>query len=97
LPALTAAAEQVIKLFALKQPAQLRQRLEQLQARRRRASNALASALLTPCPVQRDKKLGKITKADATQQAMEILTALQKLGDEARGLLLDACRVVICC
>ena len=32
-PQLTAAAAQVIKLFALKQPAQLRQRLEQLQAR----------------------------------------------------------------
>ncbi len=33
---------------------------------------------------QRDKKLGKISKADATQQATEILSALQKLGDEAR-------------
>ena len=89
---LTAAAAQVIKLFALKQPAQLRQRLEQLQARARRSCNASRAPLLTlPPPTQRDKKLGKITKADATQQAMEILTALQKLGDEVRGSLAHLC------
>lgn len=34
---------------------------------------------------QRDKKLGKISKAGATQQAIEILAALQKLGDEVRA------------
>ena len=31
--------------------------------------------------LQRDKKLGKISKAAATEQALEILTALRKLGD----------------
>lgn len=51
---------EVIKLFALAQPAGLRQRLAGLQ---------------------RDKKLGKISKAAATAQALEILTALKKLGD----------------
>ena len=39
---------------------------------------------LTRLAAQRDKKLGKITKAEATQQAIEILAALQKLGDEVR-------------
>jgi hypothetical protein len=51
---------EVIKLFALAQPAGLRQRLAGLQ---------------------RDKKLGKISKAAATAQALEILSALRKLGD----------------
>ena len=80
---LTTASAQVIKLFALKQPAQLRQRLEQLQARAMRRAGC-GALRLTPCPTQRDKKLGKITKAAATQQAIEILAALQKLGDEVR-------------
>ena len=47
-------------MFALKQPAALRERLEQLQ---------------------RDKKLGKITKAQAQQQGLEVLIALRRLGD----------------
>ena len=47
-PALTDAAAQVIKLFALKQPAQLRQRLEQLQARARRRAGCRALFALTP-------------------------------------------------
>lgn len=51
---------EVIKLFALREPAQLRQRLEQ---------------------VQRDRKLGKLAKEAATQQLIEILAALQRLGD----------------
>ena len=68
-------------MFALKQPAQLRQRLEQLQARPRIACRSQSlhapDARLLFC--QRDKKLGKITKASATQQAMEVLAALQRL------------------
>jgi len=51
---------EVIKLFALREPGQLRQRLEQ---------------------VQRDRKLGKLAQEAATQQAIEILAALQRLGD----------------
>ena len=94
---LTAASAQVIKLLALKQPAQLRQRLEQLQARATWRTVAVRLALTTS-PAQRDKKLGKITKAAATQQAIEILAALQKLGDEVRrrcllGALLVCSRV----
>lgn len=51
---------QVIKLFALAQPAQLRQKLEQ---------------------VQRDKRLGKLDKQLATEQELEVLAALRRLGD----------------
>ena len=46
---LTAAFAQVIKLFALKQPAQLRQRLEQLQARARRGMGRASLALMPHC------------------------------------------------
>jgi hypothetical protein len=51
----------VIKLFAKKQPGQLRQRLTALQ---------------------RDMKLGKVTPDSYTQQAVEILAALRKLGEQ---------------
>ncbi len=68
---LRASHAQVIKLFALAQPAQLRQKLEQLQ---------------------RDKKLGKVSKAAATEQALEVLTALKKLGDTARAAHRLHCR-----
>jgi hypothetical protein len=80
-------AAQILKMFALKQPAQLRQKLEQLQARASACACSLALHVAhaeRPHAPQRDKKLGKITKASATQQASEILAALQKLGDEAR-------------
>jgi len=51
---------EVIKLFAKKQPGQLRQRLSELQ---------------------RDQSLGKISQDLYSQQAVEILTALKKLGE----------------
>jgi hypothetical protein len=51
---------EVIKLFAKKQPGQLRQRLIALQ---------------------RDVKLGKVSQETYTQQAVEILAALRKLGE----------------
>lgn len=52
---------EVIRLFAKKQPGQLRQRL---------------------ADITRDAKIGKMAKEDATQQTVEILTALKKLGDK---------------
>jgi hypothetical protein len=55
---------EVIKLFAKKQPGQLRNRLESLK---------------------RDVKLNKLTNAVYTQQAVEILTALKKLGETLTG------------
>mmetsp|Transcript_3568 Transcript_3568/g.12794 ORF Transcript_3568/g.12794 Transcript_3568/m.12794 type:complete len:175 (+) Transcript_3568:95-619(+) len=51
---------EVIKMFALKQPEQLRERL---------------------AVVERDLKLGKVAETKATQEKVEILAALQKLGD----------------
>ena len=54
---------EVIKMFAKKQPGQLRERLANLK---------------------RDVKLQKITEGVFNQQAVEILTALKKLGDEVR-------------
>eukprot|EP00112_Aurelia_sp_Birch-Aquarium-sp1_P007881 Seg186.5 transcript_id=Seg186.5/GoldUCD/mRNA.D3Y31 product="Protein LZIC" protein_id=Seg186.5/GoldUCD/D3Y31 len=51
---------EVIKLFAKKQPGQLRQRLADLQ---------------------RDQNLGKISQDSYSQQAVEILAALRKLGE----------------
>ncbi|KAJ8021912.1 Protein LZIC [Holothuria leucospilota] len=52
---------EVIRLFAKKQPGQLRQRLAELQ---------------------RDFKVGKLSEETYTQQAVEILTALKKLGEK---------------
>lgn len=52
---------EVIRLFAKKQPGQLRQRLSE---------------------ISRDAKIGKIPKEVATEQSVEILTALKKLGDD---------------
>ncbi|KAK7094150.1 protein LZIC-like [Littorina saxatilis] len=52
---------EVIRLFAKKQPGQLRQRL---------------------ADINRDAKIGKMPKEQATQQTVEILTALKKLGDK---------------
>ena len=52
---------EVIKMFALKQPEQLRQRLT---------------------VIQRDSKLGKLSAEAYQREAMEILTALKKLGAE---------------
>eukprot|EP00118_Oscarella_pearsei_P025436 m.308177 g.308177 ORF g.308177 m.308177 type:complete len:191 (+) comp43512_c0_seq1:20-592(+) len=52
---------EVIRLFAKRQPGQLRQRLSDLQ---------------------RDNKMGRIAGGAYTQQAVEILTALRKLGDK---------------
>lgn len=49
-----------------------------------------------PVPAQRDKKLGKITKAAATQQAIEILAALQKLGDEVRAAAASSAAACVC-
>ncbi|CAH1773960.1 unnamed protein product [Owenia fusiformis] len=51
---------EVIKMFAKKQPGQLRTRLAE---------------------VERDAKIGKLAKDVATQQTVEILTALKKLGE----------------
>ncbi|GFN96480.1 protein lzic-like [Plakobranchus ocellatus] len=51
---------EVIRLFAKKQPGQLRTRL---------------------ADISRDEKIGKLSKALATQQSVEILTALKKLGE----------------
>eukprot|EP01121_Diplochlamys_sp_Union-15-3_P013893 TRINITY_DN4376_c0_g1_i1.p1 TRINITY_DN4376_c0_g1~~TRINITY_DN4376_c0_g1_i1.p1 ORF type:complete len:190 (-),score=52.61 TRINITY_DN4376_c0_g1_i1:27-596(-) len=51
---------EVIKLFAKKEPGQLRNRLAGLQ---------------------RDVKLGKVSQSAYQQQAIEILTALKKLGE----------------
>ncbi|ESO89981.1 hypothetical protein LOTGIDRAFT_218451 [Lottia gigantea] len=51
---------EVIKLFAKKQPGQLRQRLAE---------------------IQRDTKIGKMSSDIATDQSVEILTALKKLGE----------------
>lgn len=50
----------IISMFAKAQPAQLRNKLEELQ---------------------RDYKLGKIEKKIFTQQSIEVLTALQRLGE----------------
>ena len=55
---------EVIRMFAKKQPGQLRERLANLR---------------------RDVKLQKIPESVFTRQAVEILTALKKLGDEVRG------------
>ena len=52
---------EILKLFALKQPEQLRERL----------------ATLT-----RDRRLGKVADAAHDAEAVEILTALKKLGGE---------------
>jgi hypothetical protein len=52
---------EILKLFALKQPEQLRERL----------------ATLT-----RDRRLGKVAEAAHDAEAVEILTALKKLGGE---------------
>ncbi|XP_020630552.1 protein LZIC-like [Orbicella faveolata] len=52
---------EVIRLFAKKQPGQLRQRLAEMQ---------------------RDLKTGHLSQAAYTQQAVEILTALKKLGEQ---------------
>jgi hypothetical protein len=51
---------EVIRMFANKQPAQLRQRLVQ---------------------IQRDNKLGKVETSRFEQESLEILTALQSLGE----------------
>ncbi|XP_067951073.1 protein LZIC-like [Watersipora subatra] len=51
---------EVIKMFAKKQPGQLRQRLAE---------------------VRRDEKVGKLQKDTAMHLALEILTALRKLGE----------------
>lgn len=51
---------EVIKMFKLRQPAQLRERLSMLE---------------------RDVKLGRIPEKQASQESLEILMALQKLGD----------------
>jgi hypothetical protein len=55
---------EVIRLFAKKEPGQLRQRLAALQ---------------------RDVKLGKVPQDAYTQQAVEILSALKKLGETLSG------------
>ncbi|MDP2437799.1 MAG: hypothetical protein Q8P67_18820 [archaeon] len=52
---------EVIKMFAQKQPGQLRDRLVELQM---------------------NVKLGKMTRESVTQQAVEILAALDKLGED---------------
>ncbi|XP_062505314.1 protein LZIC-like isoform X1 [Corticium candelabrum] len=59
---------EVIRMFAKKQPGQLRQRLVDLQ---------------------RDHKMGRISEGMYTQQAVEILTALRKLGDKLSAAELD--------
>ncbi|XP_041377839.1 protein LZIC-like [Gigantopelta aegis] len=51
---------EVIRLFAKKQPGQLRQRLSE---------------------IKRDAKIGKMPQNVATDQSVEILTALKKLGE----------------
>ncbi|XP_061163647.1 protein LZIC-like [Saccostrea echinata] len=51
---------EVIRMFAKKQPGQLRQRLAE---------------------IRRDEKVGKLSGDVATQQSVEILTALKKLGE----------------
>ncbi|XP_062591858.1 protein LZIC-like [Saccostrea cucullata] len=51
---------EVIRMFAKKQPGQLRQRLAE---------------------IRRDEKVGKLLSDVATQQSVEILTALKKLGE----------------
>nr|XP_054768267.1 uncharacterized protein LOC129275809 [Lytechinus pictus] len=52
---------EIIRLFAKKQPGNLRQRLAQLKE---------------------DEKVGRISTPDYTQQAVEILTAVKKLGEK---------------
>eukprot|EP00794_Sanderia_malayensis_P015294 gene15294-16871_t len=59
---------EVIKLFAKKQPGQLRQRFLELQ---------------------RDQSLGKISQSSYNQQAVEILTALKKLGENLTPTEID--------
>lgn len=54
---------EVIRLFAKKQPGQLRQRLSEMQ---------------------RDLKTGHLSQIAYTQQAVEILTALKKLGEQLK-------------
>jgi len=55
---------EVIRMFAKKQPGQLRQRLAE---------------------IERDLKIGKLPYEEATQQKVEILTALKKLGEQLSG------------
>lgn len=59
---------EVIRLFAKKQPGQLRQRLSEMQ---------------------RDVKVGKLSQDVYTQQAVEILAALRKLGEKLSPVELD--------
>ena len=54
---------EVIRMFAKRQPGQLRQRLNDLQ---------------------RDSKIGKISNDVYTQQAVEILAALKRLGEKVK-------------
>ena len=54
---------EVIRMFAKRQPGQLRQRLNDLH---------------------RDSKIGKISEALFTQQVVEILAALKRLGEKVR-------------
>jgi hypothetical protein len=59
---------EVIRLFAKKQPGQLRQRFSDLQ---------------------RDEKVGRISEDVYTQQGVEILSALRKLGEKLTPVEMD--------
>ena len=72
---------EVIRLFAKKEPGQLRERLAGSSATM--AVHCARLSLLTPTlEMDRDVKIGKISEEQRVEQKVEILTALRKLGDQ---------------
>ena len=72
---------EVIRLFAKKEPGQLRQRLAGLQVRATMFNIYNHYYEPNTCMFQRDVKLGKVSQDSYTQQAVEMLSALKKLGE----------------
>ena len=70
---------EVIRLFAKKQPGQLRQRLAEVRSQ---IFNKLKIQVCIFLQMQRDVKVGKLSDDIYTQQAVEMLAALRKLGEK---------------
>nr|XP_030734961.1 protein LZIC isoform X2 [Globicephala melas] len=75
---------EVIRLFAKKQPGQLRTRLAEFpdQGSNPRPLHWKADSLLLDHQMDRDLMVGKLERDLYTQQKVEILTALRKLGEK---------------
>ena len=70
---------EVIRMFAKKQPGQLRQRLNEV-------SWSIAHITVKRLfQMSRDVKMGKISQDICTQQSVEILVALRKLGEKVKA------------